>query len=124
MKKAHDLLQELRRSGNVHAEQLQRFLELCKERAVPEVTLYTTSGMCEGWYEMFRIFVFSARPDVHDFVWYHSHRRGLLVFTADGSSWKPLEEWDPDADIFFDESRSDGGTNMTPFEREASSKTG
>ncbi len=117
MDKARELLQQLRHTRGVTEEQFHGFLELCREAAVPEVTLYVPSARCEGWYEMFRIFVFSARPDIRDFVWCHLPGRGLLVCDARGNG-QPLKACDPAADIFFDESLFEGGTNMTPPDRE------
>ena len=118
MGKAYDRLQELRRAGDASEEQFHRFLEQCRQEAVPEVTLYVPSSRCEGWYEMFRIFVFSARPDIQTLVWCHVPGRGPMVFDADGTQGRSLKEWDPAADLFFDESLFDGGTNMSPFEPE------
>ena len=120
MGKAHELLVSLRQAGRVAERQHQEFLELCEHEKVPQATLYTPASI-EGWYEMFRIYIFSKREDIRNFIWYFSPRCGLLVVDFDGKG-VPLKEWDPDADLFFDESLHEGGTNMEPIERERRKK--
>lgn len=122
MQEAVQVLRELRASASVTEEQKDRLFELCRTLQVPRITIYSASRQCEGWFEMQAAYVFTERTDVHDFVWYFSPRRGLVVCRG-SSDYVPFEEWDPQADLFTDDSMFEGGTNMNPFERESAANT-
>lgn len=122
MDEAVRLLRELRASASATAEQAAEFIQLCDKLAIPQVTIYTMAGS-EGWYEMYRAYVFSKRADIQGTVWYYSSRTGTLtVSDANGKNGQPFEVWDPEADLFFDPSLYEGATNMDPVERERSQK--
>lgn len=123
MEEALKMLRELRAARDVCDDQLNEFIQTCDRLGIPSVTLYTPAA-CEGWYQMFRVYVFSTRTDIKDHVWYYSPYCGeITVLDAEGKNGKPFKEWSPDGDLFFDPSLDEGGTNMDPVERERLHRT-
>lgn len=123
MEKALQFLAELRKAGADTHERVTEFLKLCDELKVPRVTLYAPASS-SGWHEMFRVYVFTKRADLTSHIWYLSLRRGvIMVYDANGKNGVPFETWDPEADLFFDDSLYEGGTSMDPVERENRNKS-
>ena len=123
MDKAFQLLKELRGMSAVTSDKVDELLRLCLQSGVPCVTVYSPTRY-EGWYEMQRAYVFTKRKDVHKHIWYFSPRSGLLVSDRNGKNCMPFAQWDPEADLFTDQSLYEGGTNMNPVERERLGKNG
>ncbi len=121
MDEALKSLRELRGAFAVTSEKVEELLRLCQKSGVPCVTVYSPARY-DGWYEMQRAYVFTKRKDAHEHIWYFSPNRGLSVIGRDGKNAVPFEQWDPEADLFTDQSLNEGGTNMNPVERERLSK--
>ena len=109
-------LRELRAAAGVTDEQFHNFVKLCDELKVPQVTIFAPTGY-EGWYQMQHAYVFTERKDAHECIWYFSPRSGLMIYDRDGKNGVPLDQWDPQADLFTDPSFDAGATNMDPVER-------
>lgn len=117
MSEAIELLRKLRAAASATAEQVHKLVQTCEQCKVPRVTIYCFTWS-EGWYDMRSAYVLTARPDATDHVWYFSPRSGLHVYDREGKNGMPFEQWDPQADLFTDDSFYEGATNMNPAERE------
>lgn len=115
MEQAIRLLRELRASASATEGQVDRFLQTCRELKLPRVTIFVPVE--QGWWDMQGAYVFTKRTDAHEFIWHYSGSSGLKVWDREGQHGVPLNEWDPEADLFVHDSLYDGGTNMDPVER-------
>ena len=118
MEAAIRMLQELRGMEDATSGKINEFMRLCDQLKVPCVTVFTLYGVEPMSYIMRRAYVFTKRTDSREHIWYFSPRLGLMVLDRNGENQVPFEQWDPEADLFTDQSLHEGGTNMNPVERE------